>query len=224
MIKIFLPTSAPHPPSQIFCLLVELQGFQENKKKVSVLGNHHQLQEKQSNPIQGRARAKFKWLVSRVFYQPSVWERNERGSAPGGTLGLFKWGCAAGNLEPSAYTGVDYEQSPIFPQGQQSDRNASARENHPTREKAFTPARSTIPEEKWGTTRSLIPELVQVNFATLYQAKLPNPPPPPFQSSCLPETTEVPSTVQPKQNRFDFFIFSSGNSLFPQSRLKSSAN
>ena len=41
---------------------------------------------------------------------------------------------------------IDYEQSPIFPQGQQSERNASARENHPTRE---------IPEEKWGTTRSL---------------------------------------------------------------------
>ena len=49
-------------------------------------------------------------------------------------------------------------------------RNASARENHPTREKATrgSPflawgdfharsrvARSTIPEEKWGTTRSL---------------------------------------------------------------------
>ena len=31
---------------------------------------------------------------------------------------------------------LDYEQSPIFPQGQQSLRNASARENHPTREKA----------------------------------------------------------------------------------------
>ena len=31
---------------------------------------------------------------------------------------------------------VDYEQSPIFPQGQQSERNASTRENHPTREKA----------------------------------------------------------------------------------------
>ena len=31
---------------------------------------------------------------------------------------------------------LDYEQSPIFPQGQQSVRNASARENHPTREKA----------------------------------------------------------------------------------------
>ena len=45
-------------------------------------------------------------------------------------------------------------------------RNASARENHPTREKAtrrVSPfharsrfARSTIPEEKWETTRSLI--------------------------------------------------------------------
>ena len=31
---------------------------------------------------------------------------------------------------------IDYEQSPIFPQGQQSERNASARENHPTREQA----------------------------------------------------------------------------------------
>ena len=63
---------------------------------------------------------------------------------------------------------LDYEQSPIFPQGQQSERNASARENHPTREKAtrgVSPflaggdfhapsrfARSTIPGEKWGTT------------------------------------------------------------------------
>ena len=50
-------------------------------------------------------------------------------------------------------------------------RNVSARENHPTREKAtrVSPllasgdfharsrfARSTIPEEKWGTTRSLV--------------------------------------------------------------------
>ena len=80
---------------------------------------------------------------------------------------------------------VDYEQSPIFPQGQQSERNASTRENHPTRKKAtrggerenlfiiLSPcrvspflawgdfhapsrfARSTISEEKWGTTRSL---------------------------------------------------------------------
>ena len=31
---------------------------------------------------------------------------------------------------------VDYGQSPIFPQGQQNERNASARENHLTREKA----------------------------------------------------------------------------------------
>ena len=40
---------------------------------------------------------------------------------------------------------------PIFPQGYQSKRNASAREN-----RLFSRfARSTIPEEKWGTTRSL---------------------------------------------------------------------
>ena len=57
---------------------------------------------------------------------------------------------------------VDYEQ--------QSERNVSARENHPTREKAtrgsrgviFTRARVSlallmISEEKWGTTRSLTP-------------------------------------------------------------------
>ena len=31
---------------------------------------------------------------------------------------------------------LDYEQSPIFPQGQQSERNARGRENYPTREKA----------------------------------------------------------------------------------------
>ena len=30
---------------------------------------------------------------------------------------------------------------------------------------------------------------------------------PPSQSSCFPETTEVTNTVQPKPNRFDFFIF-----------------
>ena len=33
--------------------------------------------------------------------------------------------------------------------------------------------------------------------------------------SCFPETTEVTSTVQPNQNRFDFFIVSSGNYRFP---------
>ena len=49
-----------------------------------------------------------------------------------------------------------------------------------------------------------IPGLVQVNFATLYQTKLPTLPPL-SQSSRFPETTEVTSTVQPKQNRFDFF-------------------
>ena len=48
---------------------------------------------------------------------------------------------------------------------ERANRNASARENHPTREVAFSRvgdfcarsrfARSTIPEEKWGTTRSL---------------------------------------------------------------------
>ena len=31
----------------------------------------------------------------------------------------------------------------------------------------------------------------------------------------LAYTTEVASTVQPKQNRFDFFICLSGNSRFP---------
>ena len=46
------------------------------------------------------------------------------------------------------------------------------------------------------------PELVQVNFATLYWTKLPKSPL--FQSRCFPETTEVTSTVQPKQKRFDF--------------------
>ena len=50
-------------------------------------------------------------------------------------------------------------------------------------------------------------------------------PPPLCFSRCLPETTEVTSTVQPKQNRFDliFFIVLSGNSQFPY-RLKSSTN
>ena len=32
------------------------------------------------------------------------------------------------------------------------------------------------------------------------------PPSSPSQSSCFPETTEVTNTVQPKQNRFDFFF------------------
>ena len=75
-----------------------------------------------------------------------------------------------GNL-PSPVVSLDYKQSPIFPQGQQSERNASVRQNHPTREqvtRGVSPflawgdfhmrsrfARSTIPEEKWGTTRSL---------------------------------------------------------------------
>ena len=27
--------------------------------------------------------------------------------APGGTLGIFGWGCAAGTLEPLAYTSVE---------------------------------------------------------------------------------------------------------------------
>ena len=78
-----------------------------------------------------------------------------------------------------------------------------------------------VPLEPWNPQS--IPELVQVNFATLYETKLPKSPL--SQSSCFPETTEVTSTVQPKQNRFDFFfIFLSDNSRFPQSRLKSSAN
>ena len=61
---------------------------------------------------------------------------------------------------------LDYEQSLICPQGQQSGKfYASARENHHPTEKGETRwgdiharssfARSTIPEEKWGTTRSL---------------------------------------------------------------------
>ena len=45
-----------------------------------------------------------------------------------------------------------------------------------------------------------------------------------WQSSCFPETTEVTNTVQPKQNRFDFFMFLSGNSRFSKSRLRSSSN
>ena len=78
-----------------------------------------------------------------------------------------------------------------------------------------------VPLEPWNPQS--IPELVEVNFSTLYETKLPKSPL--SQSSCFPETTEVTSTVQPKQNRFDFlFIFLSDNSRFPQSRLKSSAN
>ena len=54
---------------------------------------------------------------------------------------------------------LDYEQSPIFPQGQQSERNASARENHPTREKAsrgifLSPCRVS-PFLAWGDFLSL---------------------------------------------------------------------
>ena len=68
-----------------------------------------------------------------------------------------------------------------------------------------------------------IPELVQLNFPTLYY-KLPNSPL--SQSSCFPETTEVTNKFQLKQNRSNFFIFLSGNlsgnSRFPVSRLKSS--
>ena len=58
-----------------------------------------------------------------------------------------------------------------------------------------------VPLEPWNPQS--IPELVHVNFATLYETKLPKSPL--SQSSCFPETTEVTSTVQPKQNRFDFF-------------------
>ena len=36
---------------------------------------------------------------------------------------------------PKSMFQVDYKQFPIFPQGQSSERNASVRENHPTREK-----------------------------------------------------------------------------------------
>ena len=72
-----------------------------------------------------------------------------------------------------------------------------------------------------------IPELVQANFATLHQTKLPKstpPPPPPNPRVAVFPKLLRSNTVQPKQNRFDFFIFWSGNSRFPQSRLKSSAN
>ena len=49
---------------------------------------------------------------------------------------------------------LDYEQSPIFPRGQQSERNALflAWDDFHARSRF---ALSTIPEEKWGTTRSL---------------------------------------------------------------------
>ena len=44
------------------------------------------------------------------------------------------------------HLGLDYEQSPIFPQRQQSQRNASARENHSTREKKTR----VLPFLAWG--------------------------------------------------------------------------
>ena len=74
--------------------------------------------------------------------------------------------------------------------------------------------RSIVPERSlgifgWGCAPGTLESLaytrasvVQVNFATL-QIKLPKSPL--SQRSCFPETTEVTSIVQPKQNRFDFF-------------------
>ena len=65
---------------------------------------------------------------------------------------------------------LDYEQSPIFPQGRQRERNASERQKSLLAREArrggpflawgdcharLRFARSTIPEEKWGTTCSL---------------------------------------------------------------------
>ena len=48
-------------------------------------------------------------------------------------------------------------------------RNASARENHPTR---F--ARSTIPEEKWGTTRSLLSNILFMTHFSLQKKNATN--------------------------------------------------
>ena len=62
-------------------------------------------------------------------------------------------------------------------------RNASARENHPTREKATRGgdfharsrfARSTIPEEKWGTTRSLLSNILFITHFSLQKKNATN--------------------------------------------------
>ena len=50
---------------------------------------------------------------------------------------------------------------------------------------------------------------------TYTRAAQPPPAPTSILSGCFPETTEVTSKVQAKQNRFPFFIFLSGNSQFP---------
>ena len=50
---------------------------------------------------------------------------------------------------------------------------------------------------------------------TYTRAAQPPPAPTSILSGCFSETTEVTSKVQPKQNRFPFFIFLSGNSQFP---------
>ena len=67
----------------------------------------------------------------------------------------------------------------------------------------------------WGCASGTLEALA---YTYTYTRAAQPPPPPPttsILSGCFPETTEVTSKVQPKQNRFAFFIFFSGNSQFP---------
>ena len=67
-----------------------------------------------------------------VFIIPEVSQTNRDCNQGGKEYRQLSWG-----LHKGVRCIIDYEQSPIFPQAQQSERNASGRENHPTSPLAF---------------------------------------------------------------------------------------
>ena len=139
------------------------------------------------------------------------------GGGRGGTLGIFGWGCAAGTLKPLAYTraslacvagGIVYQAREIWRRNRCTSRVRVGGGNH------------TIPPVAQARA-----SLAEFSYPIYTRINSPNPP------SLYPRVavfqkllTGVISTVQPKQNRFEFFMFLSGNSLFSQSRLKSLNN
>ena len=67
----------------------------------------------------------------------------------------------------------------------------------------------------WGCASGTLEPSAYTYYTYTRAAQPPPPPPTSILSGCFPETTEVTSKVQAKQNRFAFFIFLSGNSQFP---------
>ena len=100
------------------------------------------LRRNENMAVEGGTVSHYYILVIRKFFdfmslfRHSVWFPFSVKQFPSAGFGICNIQLGVQRIRTAKELELDYEQSPIFPQGQQRERNANARENQPTREKA----------------------------------------------------------------------------------------